>query len=179
MIKAQTLQDLFKRYRRPGDLFYGVICLVVSLFLAINLSSQTTWATGTKFLAQPAFWPYLAVIAMVLFSALHVVSTLVSPKLDGRWQEIGFWVRSVEYAGWFMIYVVIVPQVGYLPTTIVFAVALSYRLGYRSVKYLGSAALFGAVVVIVFKSFLQVKVPGGAAYEYLPTALRSFFLTYF
>lgn len=179
MIKAQTLQDLFKRYRRPGDLIYSFACLVFSLFLAINLSSETTWASNTKLFAQPAFWPYFAVISMVLFSALHLVSSLVSPKLDGRWEEIGFWLRSAEFAGWFMIYVIVVPQLGYLPATIVFAVALSYRLGYRGAKFLGSAALFGAVVVIVFKTILQVKVPGGAVYEYLPTALRSFMLTHF
>ncbi|MEX0337929.1 MAG: tripartite tricarboxylate transporter TctB family protein [Arenibacterium sp.] len=179
MIAARTLQDLFKRYRRPGDLFYSAICLAVSLFLAINLSSQTTWASNTKLFAQPAFWPYVAVIAMVIFSALHLLSTLLSEKLDGRWQEVGFWLRSVEYAGWFMIYVIMVPQLGYLPSTVLFAVILAYRLGYRGMKYLGSAALFGVVVVVVFKSLLQVKVPGGAAYELLPNTLRSFFLTYF
>ncbi len=179
MIKARTLQDLFKRYRRPGDLFYSCICLAFSLFLAVNLSSQTTWASNTKLFAQPAFWPYAAVIAMVLFSALHLLSALVSTKLDGRWQEVGFWLRSLEFAGWFMVYVIVVPQLGYLPTTILFAMLLTYRLGYRGLKYLGSAALFGTVVVVVFKSLLQVKVPGGALYEYLPTTLRSFFLTYF
>ena len=77
-----------------------------------------------------------------------------------------------------MLYVVAVPQLGYLPTTILLAVALSARLGYRGAKYLGSAALFGAIVVVIFKSLLQVKVPG-AAYELLPATLRSVFLTYF
>ena len=179
MIKARTLQDLFKRYRRPGDLFYAIICLTFSLFLAFNLASETTWAPSTKLLAQPAFWPYLAVYLMVFFSALHMISSLVSPKLEGRWKEIEFWLRSVEFAGWFMIYVIFVPQLGYLPTTILFAMLLTYRLGYRGIPFMGSAAVFGFVVVVVFKSLLQVKVPGGAVYEYLPPALRSFFLTYF
>lgn len=179
MIKAQTLQDLFKRYRRPGDLIYSIICLVFSLFLALNLSAQTTWSANTKLFAQPAFWPYLAVGVMVVCSALHLVSSLVSPKLEGRWTEIGFWLRSLEFAGWFMIYVIVVPQLGYLPTTILFAVSLSYRLGYRGWQPLGAAAGFGVLVVVIFKSFLQVKVPGGAVYEYLPPALRSFMLTYF
>lgn len=179
MIKARTLQDLFKRYRRPGDLPYSILCVLFSLFLALNLSAQTTWVSNTKLFAQPAFWPYAAVITMVLFSVLHLISSFVSPKLDGRWEEVGFWFRSIEFAGWFMIYVIVVPQLGYLPSTILFAVALSLRLGYRGIKYLGSAVLFGAVVVIIFKTLLQVKVPGGAAYELLPTALRSFFLTYF
>jgi len=33
--------------------------------------------------------------------------------------------------------------------------------------------------VVIFKSLLQVKVPGGAIYEFLPNVMRSFFLTYF
>lgn len=179
MIKARTLQDLFKRYRRPGDLFYSAICLAFSLFLAANLASETTWASNTKLFAQPAFWPYVAVWTMVACSALHLISSLVSEKLDGRWQEVWFWIRSMEYAGWFMVYVIIVPLLGYLPTTILFALALTYRLGYRGARYFGAAVLFAVTVVVVFKAFLQVKVPGGAIYEYLPGALRSFFLTYF
>ncbi len=179
MSKAHTLQDLFKRYRRPGDLFYSVICLLFSLFLALNLSSETTWVPNTKLFAQPAFWPYVAVYLMVAFSALHLGSTLVSVKLDGRWEEIRFWLKSLEYALWFMAYVLVVPYMGYLPTTIALVIVLAYRLGYRGVRYLGSAALFGVLVVVVFKSLLQVKVPGGAIYEFLPNVLRSFFLTYF
>ncbi len=179
MVRAQTLQELFKRYRRPGDLVFGIVCLAFGLFLALNLPAETTWAPGTRLLAQPAFWPYAAVIAIVLFSVLHLISSLASPPIDGRWKEVAFWIRSAEYAGWFMVYVIVVPRLGYLPATMLFAVALSYRLGYRGLKILGSAALFGAIVVVVFKSLLQVKVPGGAAYEHLPGTLRAFMLTYF
>lgn len=179
MIRAKTLQDLFKRYRRPGDLYFSIAFVVFALVLAINLPSQNTWASGTKFLAQPAFWPYAAVGAMVFFGILHLLSSLASPALPGRWREMAFWLRSVEYAGWFMIYVVAVPQIGYLGATILFAVVLTYRLGYRGAPYFISAVVFAIVVVVVFKALLQVKVPGGAVYELLPTALRSFMLTYF
>ena len=179
MIKAKTLQDLFKRYRRPGDLYFSVAFLLFSLLLLVSLPGQNTWVGKTKLFAQPAFWPYAAVSSMVFFASLHLISALVSPALDGRWKEIWFWFKSVEYAGWFMIYVMIVPQLGYLPSTVVFAVVLTFRLGYRSAKMLLSAAVFGCVVVIIFKTFLQVKVPGGALYELLPNGLRSFMLTYF
>lgn len=179
MIKAKTLQDLFKRYRRPGDLVFSVVFLVFSLFLAINLQGQTTWASGTKLFAQPAFWPYAAVLTMVLFASLHLLSSLASPVIPGRWQEVGFWLRSIEYAVWFMVYVALVPWLGYLPATILFAIVLTIRLGYRGAKYWLAAAVFGFVVVVVFKSFLQVKVPGGALYEALPDGLRAFMLTYF
>ena len=75
--------------------------------------------------------------------------------------------------------IIAVPQLGYLPTTILFAMILAYRLGYRGWPYMASAAAFAIVVVVIFKAFLQVKVPGGAIYEFLPTAARSFMLTYF
>ena len=179
MTKARTLQDMFRRYRRPGDLVYACLCLAFSLFLAVNLPSEVKWVPGMKLLAQPAFWPWAAVIAMVAFSALHLVSGLLSERLEGRWREVGFWLRAVEYAGWFMVYVVAVPLFGYLPATILFTVLLTYRLGYRGWRSFGAAALFGFAVVVVFKGFLQVKVPGGAAYEVLPPALRSIMLTYF
>lgn len=179
MIKAKTLQDLFKRYRRPGDLVFSIIFMAFCLVLAANLHSQTTWNANDKLFAQPAVWPYASVTVMTVFAALHLLSSFLSPVIPGRWQEVGFWLKSLEYAGWFMIYVITVPQLGYLPTTIILAILLALRLGYRSVTMLASAAGFGVFVVIIFKSLLQVKVPGGAVYEYLPTVLRSFMLTYF
>lgn len=179
MKRVKTLQDLFKRYRRPGDLYFGVLFLLFGIALLFSLPGQNTWVSNTKLFAQPAFWPYAAVITMVFFGVLHVISALCSPALEGRWKEMWFWLKSVEYAGWFMAYVLTVPQLGYLPSTVLFAVVLTYRLGYRSATILVSAAAFGCMVVLIFKTFLQVKVPGGAIYELLPTALRSFMLTYF
>jgi len=78
-----------------------------------------------------------------------------------------------------MAYVFIVPILGYLLSTILFTSTLSFRLGFRSAKHLLLAVVFGITVVVLFKTFLQVKVPGGQIYEYLPTTLRSFMLTYF
>ena len=178
MIKARTLQDLFKRYRRPGDLVFAAVFFAFSLFLLATINGQVTWGNG-RLMSEPAFAPWVAVLTMALFSGLHLISSLVSPKLDGRWTEVGFWLRALEFVVWFMAYVLMVPRLGYLPSTILFAVILTLRLGYRSRRMILSAAVFGLVVVLIFKTFLQVKVPGGAFYEYLPTAARSFMLTYF
>jgi len=177
-MNAKNFQDLFKRQRRPGDLIFSLLFFALCLFLAFNLKDQTTWSNGTKLPAQPAFWPYVSCGIMTFFSLLHLLSGLMSPTTRGRWVEVGFWLRSIEYAIWFMAYVFIVPILGYLPSTIVFTFMLSYRIGFRSINHLVMAAVFGITVVVLFKSFLQVKVPGGQIYEYLPAALRSFMLTY-
>ena len=146
MARIKTLQDLFKRYRRPGDLVFAVIFMMFALFLLINLDGQTTWVKRTKLVAQPAFWPMVSVWLMALFAALHLLGSVVSPRI---------------------------------PATIVFTVLLAIRLGYRTPKSMGAAAAAGFLIVVLFKSFLQVKVPGGKIYEVLPEGLRAFMLTYF
>ena len=179
MARFQTLQDLFKRFRRPGDLVFAVVFLLFSVFLLANLGEETEWTKRTKLFAQPGFWPAISLVAMTLFALLHLISSAVSPRIPGRWTEVAFWIRSIEYALWFMAYVMLVPRVGYLPTTVVFTGLLAFRLGYRGWRPIGGAMLSGVAIVVVFKSFLQVKVPGGELYEALPDGLRSFMLTYF
>lgn len=179
MLRIKTLQDLFKRYRRPGDLVFAIAFLAFSVFLLASLGDQTTWVKRTKTFAQPAFWPTVSIYAMVGFGCLHLIGSLVSPKLEGRWVEVKFWLKSLEYAGWFMVYVVIVPKLGYLPASILFASILTLRLGYRGWRWVAISASVATAVVVVFKTFLQVKVPGGQLYELLPDTARAFMLTYF
>jgi len=41
------------------------------------------------------------------------------------------------------------------------------------------AAGIGFCIVVIFKSFLEVKIPGGVIYEFLPNVLRNFFILNF
>ena len=96
-----------------------------------------------------------------------------------RWREVLLWCASFEYAGWFIAYALAVPYTGYLPTTVLFAVLLCLRVGYRSALALGSAAASALVIVILFKTLLRVNLPAGQIYEVLPDGLRQIMLTYF
>ncbi len=173
-----TLQVLFKRYRRPGDIVFALVFLVLSLWLLSQLNTQTTWKNGAKLVAQAPFWPTVSIVGMVFFATLHTVGSALSARIPGRWTEVGMWFKSIEYALWFMAYVVAVPIIGYLFATILVCVLLALRSGYRSRAVLIASVMGGVLVVIIFKSLLEVKVPGGQIYEYLPSALRSFMLTY-
>ena len=174
-----TLQVLFKRYRRPGDIVFALAFLIFSLWLLSQLSAQTTWKPNGKLASQAPFWPAISVGGMVLFASLHTIGSLLSPRIPGRWNEVGLWFRSIEYALWFMAYVMLVPILGYLFVTMLIGYLLALRAGYRSRKMLSASVIGGLLVVVIFKSLLQVKVPGGQVYEYLPSTLRSFMLTYF
>lgn len=178
MVRTKTLQQLFQRYRKPGDLVFAVFFLMFSVLLLTQLGDQTKWVARKSLFVQPRFWPAVAVFGMVGFGVLHLIGSLWSPRIYGRLREMWFWARSLEYVGWFLAYVSLVPLTGYLPTTLVFTVLLTLRAGYGSKTYLLAAAGAGLAIVILFRGLLQVKIPAGAIYEYLPDGLRVFALTY-
>lgn len=168
--------------RKTGDTVFAALCLAFSLFLLLNMTGETVWASGNQWASQPAFWPRLAVIGMTLFSAIYLVQSLRdarrAERLAGLGEEMRRWISSFEFAAWFMAYVFFTPMIGYLAGSVVFAISLALRVGYRSRLAMVSALGVGLVTVLLFKSFLQVKIPGGAVYQYLPDTLRNFFILY-
>ena len=165
--------------RQPGDTAFAAFLLLFSLFLFWQMWSQTVWQASGSFAAQPGFWPRLAISGMVICAALNLQQSL--RRRFGRAStaaEIGTWFRSVEYALWFMAYVFLTPLVGYLPASVLFAVSLAWRSGYRGWRALGWAAIGAVAVVVLFKAFLSVRIPGGALYEVLPHDLRNFMILY-
>lgn len=179
MSRVKTLQTLFKRYRRPGDLVFAWLALIFSVFLLSQLADQTAWRNGGKLFAQPRFWPAVSLGAMTFFAAFHLLGSALSERIHGRWSEVWVWICSIEYAGWFIAYAAAVPYTGYLPTTIIFAVALALRVGYRKPFTLFVAAVSGFIIVLLFKTMLKVNLPSGLIYESLPDGLRQIMLTYF
>jgi hypothetical protein len=165
--------------KRPGGLIFALLFLAVSLLLLSQLGDQTKFLAKGQLAAQPAFWPAIGVLGMTLFGAGHAFREFRRRSLKPGLGETGVWLRSLEYLAWFMVYVFAVPVIGYLPSTVIFSVALAVRAGYRGRLMLGAAALMGLGVVLIFKTFLSVKIPGGTIYEYLPDGLRSAALIYF
>ncbi len=179
MSRVKTLQVLFRRYRRPGDIVFAWGMLVLSVILLAQLADQTAWRNGGKLFAQPRFWPAVSLGGMTVFAAFHLLGSALSERIEGRWQEVGLWLASLEYAGWFILYAIAVPFAGYLPATVLFAIALALRTGYRRARTLVIAGLCAVVIVVLFKTLLRVNLPAGLIYEHLPTGLRQIMLTYF
>lgn len=179
MSHAKTLQSLFKRYRRPGDVVFAWVALIAALFLLSQLADQTEWRNGGKLFAQPRFWPAVSLTGMAIFAFFHLLSSVLSERISGRWQEVWLWVTALEYAAWFVAYAAAVPYTGYLPTTVIFAIVLALRVGYRKVSTLLFAALAAVTIVVLFKTLLKVNLPSGLIYESLPGGLRQIMLTYF
>ncbi len=161
---------------RRGQLIFALAFVALTLLLLSMITSETRWVEKTKLFAQPRFWPAVALGGMALMGGLHLYRLPWRRITRYDVGETRKWLMVVEYALWFMAYVLLVPLLGYLPMTLVFVPALSWRVGYRSRRMMGLSMAFAIAVVVLFKSLLAVKIPGGAIYDYLPGALRSFFI---
>lgn len=179
MSRVQTLQSMFKRYRRPGDIVFAWFVLIASLLLLSQLFDQTAYKTGAKLFAQPRFWPGVSLLGMAGFALAHLIGSALSDRIEGRWQEVFLWLRGLEYALWFVAYAALVPVTGYLLTTVGFAVILSFRVGYRRPLVLALSALCAIAIVVLFKTLLRVNLPAGRIYDAFPDGLRQIMLTYF
>jgi len=167
------------RRRASGEWLFAVLFLALALFLLSQLPEQTRWVRKAKLFAQPAFWPAVGLAGMSLFGALHLLTRWRRDDLKRERSEALRWLRAGEFALWFMVYVWVVPLVGYLAASVAFAPLLAFRVGYRRGRMLWAAAGLGLGTVLFFKTFLGVKIPGGAVYEYLPGGLRALMITYF
>ncbi len=173
--------ELFEARHHPAEIVFGVASFLFALWLATRLGSQTKFVTGQPLTKQPGLWPGIAITGMVIFGALEVLfywRRNTGIDRTALWPEMWLWARALEFFAWFMAYVLAVPAVGYLPATLILSATLAWRLGYRSGQMILAAMGAGAGTVIIFKSILQVKIPGGAVYEHLPNALRNFMILY-
>ena len=116
---------------------------MAAVLLLSQLGEQTEWKKRTKFFAQPRFWPAVGLIGMVVFGGLHLWM-LPRRRFDrADYREWRIWALAIEWVGWFLVYVLLVPIIGYLPTTLIFMPLLAYRVGYRDKKFLWISMAFG------------------------------------
>ena len=133
-------------------------------------------------------------IAPLLCLAVFVPSALwnlQSSWKEHRWRkrfllptsayfELTKYAAALEFVAYFIGYTLLVPVLGYLVSTLLLGTYLTWRLGYRSRAWLLRGLVASFAVVIVFRTFLQIKTPVSIwLYDQLPAALRAFMLTYF
>ena len=76
----------------------------------------------------------------------------------------------------------LVMQPGFFPTVGLMVMgmpALSLRVGIRGVRWMVTAVLIGLVIVLLFRTGLQVRLPDGYVYGYLPPEMRNFMIRNF
>ncbi len=165
--------------KTSGQSVFVIGGLVLTLLLLSQIGTQTEWTEKARnFGSQPRLWPAVALITMLLGFGIHL--RLMKRRKPGSldWVEARRWTEPLEYLLWFLVYVMAVPRLGFMPMSILFACALTYRLGYRQKAALWIAAGFAVAMVVLFKGLLGVNIPGAQIYEFLPSSVRTFFLVY-
>ena len=188
---SEALDGREPKQAPAGAFLFALAFFLFALFLLSQVTSETKFSgvaklyekgrlfAKGKLFAEPAFWPLVGVLGMAVFGAFHALSTWRRRAPGGELAEGAFWLRALEYFLWFMIYVQLAPLIGYLLATLIFTAALALRAGYRRRRTIALASLAGLAIVLIFKTLLSVKTPGGAIYEYLPGALRTFMIVNF
>ena len=162
-----------------GQSLFALFFLGFAVFLFLLLPFQTTRVETAMWHTQPGFWPTISLSGMVLFGVLHFwrLPRRRFEKMD--FKEAILWARGIEFVLWFMVYVSLVPIVGYLPSTLIFVLPLLYRQGYREPFHFYCGAIFVFAVVVFFKVVLEVKIPGATLYEFFPGPIRNFLILNF
>jgi len=182
-VRSQGTAEFAPASHRPGDVVFAIAALAFAVVMLALIGEQTTFVKRLTWTHQPAFWPAVSLGGMTVFGLLYAVGSIRdrhrAGSPSGRAVELFLWLRAAEFAAWFMVYVFAVPALGYLPSTMLFCAMLAIRVGYRAPQTVASAVAVGIGIVLVFKTLLSVKIPGGAAYDVLPEAVRNFLIINF
>ena len=166
---------------QAAELFFALMLTAGSVLLLSLIGDQIKYFSSKPFFKQPGLWTSIGLVGMVLSGILYSLTlwlgkSRLPKKNQSLINELLVWMRSVEYLIWFMAYVLAVPWAGYLSATVVLGVLLTFRLGYKEQKYYTAIVATAIAIVVIFKSLLLVKIPGGALYDFFPDAIRNFLI---
>ncbi len=98
----------------------------------------------------------------------------------GMAYEVMQWLRALEFVGWFVVYTALVPVLGYLCATLLLGTALPWRLGYRGLRWMSICLAASFVIVLVFRTGLQIRTPVNIwLYDQLPQRWETFMQVWF
>ena len=192
--KRFKVENLFEFKRVTGDLTLSIIFLIFVSFLLINFNTESGWDGRElsqkrvgKILKQQWIGPLICMIILVPATLFNLYESIVQLKINKRLRmpkrinyELSQWLKSLEFIVYFLVYTNIITIFGYLISTIIFAIFLTYRLGYRSLTWIARSAIAAFIVVIIFRSILQIKTPVNIwLYKYFPQNLEVFMKIYF
>ena len=192
--KKFKVENLFEFRRITGDLTLSLVFLLFVIFLFLNFNTESGWDTRNlpqkrvgKILKQQWVGPLLCMVILIPATFINLYESFKALKKSQRLKipnkiqyEISQWIRSIEFIVYFLIYTFAIEIFGYLISTMIFANFLTFRLGYRTKKWILTSTICSFVVVIIFRSILQIKTPVNIwLYKYFPENIEVFMKIYF
>ena len=192
--KKFKVENLFEFKRVTGDLTLSIIFLVLVSFLLISFNTESGWDGRElsqkrvgKILKQQWVGPLICMVVLVPATIYNLYQSIIQLNINKRLKmpsrtkyELLQWLKSLEFIVYFLIYTNIITIFGYLISTVIFAIFLTTRLGYRSLEWILRSAIAAFIIVIIFRSILQIKTPVNIwLYKYLPDNFEVFMKIYF
>ena len=188
------VENLFEFKRITGDLTLSIIFLLFVVFLLIYFNSESGWSARDlnqkrvgKILKQQWVGPLMCMAILLPATILNTLEAFKAYKKSKRlllpnkiMYEMTQWIRSLEFILYFLVYTFSITVLGYLISTLIFAVFLTYRLGYRTKKWIFTSLFSSFIVVLIFRTILQIKTPVNIwLYKFFPENLEVFMKIYF
>ena len=192
--KKFKVENLFEFKRVTGDLTLSIIFLMLVSFLLISFNTESGWDGRElsqkrvgKILKQQWVGPLICMVILVPATIYNLYQSTIQLNINKRLRmpsrikhELFQWLKSLEFIFYFLIYTNIITIFGYLISTVIFAIFLTTRLGYRSLEWILRSAIAAFIIVIIFRSILQIKTPVNIwLYKFLPQNFEVFMKIYF
>ncbi|HCH33009.1 MAG TPA: hypothetical protein DE045_08705 [Oceanospirillaceae bacterium] len=171
-----------------GEKAFAILMAMLSAFLLYSIPEETKWFNGMGISKQPRFWPAMCIVGLSVFTFFYGLSVWIKANalnsrdrssVNAEISEMKHWLRPAEFVVYFLAYVIAVPWLGYLLATLIYFLLMTWRMGYRNKYMLWVSVATGLLIVLVFKTLLQVKVNSGAWYDLLPDAWATFMIINF
>lgn len=140
-----------------------------------------------RILKQSWFAPLACLVILVPAALWNLRGSMRATRWRRRFRlptdtrhELGQWLRALEFVGWFIGYTLLVPVLGYLVSTLLLGTALPWRMGYRGARWMGICFAASFLIVLVFRTGLQIRTPVNIwLYDQLPQGLETFMKVWF
>ena len=140
-----------------------------------------------RILKQSWIAPLACLIVLVPAAVWNLYGSLRAYRWRARFRlpngvayELTQWARALEFVAWFIAYTLLVPVLGYLVSTLLLGTALPWRLGYRGARWMGICLGSSFVIVLVFRTGLQIRTPVNIwLYDQLPQSAGTFMKVWF
>ncbi len=152
-----------KNTRKPGELVFSILVVVVSLTLLYSAYG----ISGFEALSAPGAVPMAATVVMVVTSLIVLLRSLKSqPNQGGKFLRDVVPLRIALVMGLILAYAIALKPLGFLPTSALFLILLIKLLSRRSWAYctgIGLISLLG--IYLIFRIVFTVLMPTGIVPE--------------
>ena len=192
--KKFKVENLFEFKRISGDLMLSSIALIFVIFLLLNFNLESGWNNRDltqsrvgKILKQQWIGPLICMVILIPAVLLNFSQSIKQEIINKRLRlpnriryELMQWFKSLEFIIYFLIYTYVISILGYLLSTVIFSVFMTFRLGYRSFFWISSSLITSLCIVLIFRTILQIKTPVNIwLYKYFPEQIEIFMKIYF